>query len=118
MQKSILITGCSSGIGLCAALMLHQRGYHVFATARKQSDVDMLAAKGLESVLLDVDDSCSIKNALQKVLEKTGGTLDALFSNSGFAIPGAVEDLSRDMMRAQFETNVFGAMELTNLVIP
>lgn len=118
MQKNILITGCSSGIGLASAEILHKRGYRVFATARKQSDVDSLKAKGLESLLLDVNDSHSIQNALNEILEKTGGKLDALFNNSGYAVPGAVEDITRDMMRMQFETNVFGAMELTNLVLP
>ncbi len=118
MQKTILITGCSSGIGLCAAQTLHEKGYRVFATARKAEDVAKLAALGLESVQMDVNDSASIHKGLAQVLEKTGGTLDALFNNAGFVEAGAVEDLSRDMMRAQFETNVFGAMELTNLVIP
>lgn len=114
-----MITGCSTGIGLSAADILHKRGYRVFATAFKQSDVDMLKSKGLvNSLLLDVDDSHSIKNGLQEILVKTGGTLDALFNNAGFAVPGAVEDINRDMMRSQFETNVFGAMELTNLVLP
>jgi len=118
MPKSILITGCSSGIGLDAALTLHKKGYRVFATARKPADVEKLKAQGLESFILDVNDSNSIKNALSAVLEKTGGTLDALFNNAGYMQPGAVEDITRDMMRAQFETNVFGTMELTNLVIP
>ncbi len=118
MQKSILITGCSSGIGLCAAKTLHQRGYRVFASARKPADVEKLAALGLESLQLNVDDSHSIQQGLQFVLDKTGGTLDALFSNAGYAVPGAVEDLTRDMMRTQFETNVFGPMELINLVLP
>lgn len=118
MQKSILITGCSSGIGQRAAQVLKEKGYRVFATARKQSDVDQLAQDGFESTVLDVDDSASIQRALQFVLEKTGGTLDALFNNAGYAVPGAVEDLTRDMMQQQFETNVFGPMELTNRVIP
>lgn len=119
MQKSILITGCSSGIGLAAALSLHQRGYRVFASARKAEDVAKLKGLGLnDSLILDVDDSNSIQQALNIVLEKTGGTLDALFNNAGYAIPGAVEDLNRDLIRKQFETNVFGAIELTNLVIP
>jgi short-subunit dehydrogenase len=119
MQKTILITGCSSGIGLCAALRLQKKGYRVFATARKDTDVEKLRAQGLaDSLALDINDSSSIQQGLNTVLNKTSGTLDALFNNAGFAIPGAVEDLSRDMMRAQFETNVFGAMELTNLVIP
>lgn len=118
MPKTILITGCSSGIGLCAAETLQKRGYRVFATARKEKDVEKLASLGLESLKLDVNDSISIREALDQVLEKTGGTLDALFNNAGFVEAGAVEDLTRDMIRAQFETNVFGPMELTNLVIP
>lgn len=118
MQKSILITGCSSGIGLCAAETLQKRGYRVFATARKEKDVLHLKEKGLESIILDVNDSNSINNALNEILSKTNGKLDALFNNAGFVLPGAVEDLTRDMIRVQFETNVFGAMELTNLVLP
>lgn len=118
MPKSILITGCSSGIGLCAAETLHQKGYRVFATARKESDVIKLREKGLDSFQLDVNDSNSIQTTLQNILQKTNGTLDALFNNAGYVQAGAVEDLTREMMREQFETNVFGAMELTNLVIP
>src|SRR5262245_48137912 len=118
MQKSILITGCSSGIGLVAAQALKHKGYRVFAAARKASDVDKLNAQGLESLLLDVNDSHSIHNSLADILKKTNGKLDALFNNAGYGLTGAVEDLTRDMMRAQFETNVFGAIELTNLVIP
>jgi short-subunit dehydrogenase len=118
MQKTILITGCSTGIGWCAAETLHNRGYKVYATARKPEDLEKLTQLGVESIFLEMEDSASIKQALAKVLEKTGGTLDFLFNNAGFAIPGAVEDLSREMMRTQFEANVFGLMELTNLVIP
>src|SRR3990167_4519728 len=118
MDKSILITGCSTGIGLCAAKALHTKGYRVFATARKDSDVTKLQSLGLESLGLDVNSSDSMRSALNYVLDKTGGTLDALFNNAGFVQAGAVEDLTRDMMREQFETNVFGPMELTNLVIP
>lgn len=118
MQKTILITGCSSGIGFCAAKILQKRGYRVFAAVRKETDRQKLLALGLDSLILDVDDSESIAQGLADVLEKTGGTLDALFNNAGFSVPGAVEDLSRDMMRNQFETNVFGTIELTNRVIP
>jgi short-subunit dehydrogenase len=116
--KTILIKGCSSGIGLCAATVLLKKGYRVFASARKMDDVNELSKKGFESIQLDVNDSQSIRQGINEVLEKTQGTLDAVFNNSGFVLAGAVEDLSRDMMREQFETNVFGAMELTNLVIP
>src|SRR5579872_6498406 len=110
--KSILITGCSSGIGFCAATMLKQRGYRVFAAARKPADVETLKAHGLESVQLDVNDTVSMQRALDFILAQTGGTLDALFNNAGFLQAGAMEDLSRDMIRAQFETNAFGPMEL------
>jgi len=118
MNKTILITGCSSGIGLCAATTLHKKGYRVFASARKDSDVLHLEQRGLESILLDVNDSESIRTALATLLEKTGGTLDAVFNNAGYGQGGAVEDLTRDMMRAQFETNVFGPMELITQILP
>jgi len=117
-DKTILITGCSSGIGLCVAKQLQKRGYRVFATARKSEDVDKLIAAGLESLKLDLDDSSSIQKALNEVLTRTDGKLYALFNNGAYAQTGAVEDLSRDTLRAQFETNLFGWIELTNLVIP
>lgn len=115
---TILITGCSSGIGLHCALALKERGYRVFATARRQNDVEKLIAQGLESALLDVNDSESIKAGLDKILSKTDGNLSALFNNAGYLQAGAIEDLTRDLNRAQFETNVFGAMELTRLALP
>ncbi|MFA5241032.1 MAG: SDR family NAD(P)-dependent oxidoreductase [Sulfuricella sp.] len=117
-KKSILITGCSTGIGLCVAEGLQKRGYRVFATARKAADVEMLAARGLESLQLDIADSASITAAVDEVLRRTGGTLHALFNNAGYGQPGAVEDLRREVLRAQFETNVFGTVELTNRLIP
>lgn len=118
IPKSVLITGCSSGIGLCVAQGLAARGYRVFATARKMEDVARLTSMGLESFQLDVDDSISIARAVDEVLAASGGTLYALFNNAGFGQPGAVEDLSRQAMRGQFETNVFGPLELTRRVIP
>ncbi|MFN2309810.1 MAG: SDR family oxidoreductase [Gammaproteobacteria bacterium] len=117
-QKPILITGCSSGIGHYAAHGLQARGYRVFATARKQDDVERLRGQGLESLRLDLDSSESIQAAVQEILERTGGRLYGLFNNGGYGQPGAVEDLSRDRLRAQFETNVFGSLELTNAVLP
>ncbi len=116
--RTILITGCSSGIGQHCAIALHQKGFRVFATARKASDVDALKAQGLNAYLLDLADSTSIKSALEQILDKTAGQLFALFNNAGFGQPGAVEDLSRETLRQQFETNVFGTLELTNLVLP
>jgi len=116
--KTILITGCSTGIGYCVAHGLQQRGYRVFATARREESVKALQDEGLESLQLDLDDSDSIKKAVAEILHRTGGELYALFNNGAYAIPGAVEDLSRDAMRAQFETNFFGWLELTNLILP
>ena len=117
-QSSILITGCSSGIGYHAALALKKRGYRVFAAARNITDVNHLKKEGLEGIQLDVNDTTSIKAAMKDILEKTGGTLHALFNNAAFLQAGAIEDLSRDQLRAQFETNVFGPMELIQYVLP
>lgn len=117
-NKTILITGCSSGIGCCAANILKERGYRVFATARKQVDVKRLQDEGFESFQLDVESSDSIDTAIKCVLEKTGGTLDCLFNNAGYGQVGAVEDISRDAFRKQFEVNIFGAQEITNKILP
>ena len=117
-QRTLLITGCSSGIGLCIAEGLRERGYRVFATARKPDDVAALRARGLESLPLDLDDSMSIHAAMDEILTRTGGTLYALLNNAAYGQPGAVEDLTRAALRAQFETNVFGTLELTRRCIP
>jgi NAD(P)-dependent dehydrogenase (short-subunit alcohol dehydrogenase family) len=116
--KSVLITGCSTGIGNCLVHRLRERGYRVFASARKESDVAALSAAGFTSLQLDLDSSGSIRAALEKVLDHTQGRLYALINNGAYGQPGAVEDLSRAVLRAQFETNLFGTQELTNLVIP
>jgi NAD(P)-dependent dehydrogenase (short-subunit alcohol dehydrogenase family) len=116
--KSILITGCSSGIGLDAAQTLRARGWRVFATCRQQGDVDRLRAEGFDSFLLDYADEASIAQALSDVLAATGGTLDALFNNGAYACPGAVEDLPRGALRAIFEVNLFGYHDLSRRVIP
>ncbi|MFZ5709835.1 MAG: SDR family NAD(P)-dependent oxidoreductase [Pseudomonadota bacterium] len=118
MQKSILITGCSSGIGYDAAHGMKRAGWRVFATCRKDADCARLVAEGLESFRLDYDDEASIGAALDAALSRTGGTLDAVFNNGAFACPGAVEDLPRDALRAIFETNLFGYHDLTRRVIP
>jgi NAD(P)-dependent dehydrogenase (short-subunit alcohol dehydrogenase family) len=117
-RKSVLITGCSTGIGRCLAHGLRARGYRVFASARKEADVASLSAEGFESLPLDLDSSGSLRAAVATVLERTGGRLYALVNNGAYGQPGAVEDLSRETLRAQFETNVFGTLELTNLVLP
>lgn len=117
-QKSILITGCSSGIGLCAARGMRDAGWRVFAACRKQQDCDRLAAEGFDSPLIDYTRTETIAAGLQDVLDATGGTLEALFNNGAHGLPGAVEDLPTDGLRAIFEANFFGWHELTRAVIP
>ena len=115
--RTILITGCSSGIGLCVAHGLKARGWRVFASARQAADVERLQQDGFEALQLDLTDSLSIHAAMDEVLRRSGGTLDALFNNGAYGQPGAVEDLSRATLREQFETNLFGTHELTCLAI-
>ena len=117
-ERSVLITGCSTGIGYCVAHGLAKRGYQVFATARKPEDVERLQAEGLETLQLDVTDTHSINSAVDTVLEQTKGTLYGLFNNAGFGQPGAIEDIPTEVLREQFETNFFGWHELTRRVIP
>lgn len=116
--KTVLITGCSSGIGHVTAIELKKRGHKVIASARKAQDVKRLRQEGFDAVQIDLADSDSIQKGFHQALEMANNRIDALFNNSGFGQPGAVEDLPRNSLRAQFETNVFGAQELTNLVIP
>lgn len=116
--RTILITGCSSGIGHDAAHGLAARGWRVFAACRQEADCARLRGEGLESVRLDYTDTASIADATGTVLDATGGRLDALFNNGAHAMPGAVEDLPTDALRAVFEANFFGWHELTRRVIP
>jgi len=116
--RSILITGCSSGIGYQVAKDLKQRGYRVIASARNQLDVDRLNSEGMYCLQLDLTDSQSIKHAFNAALEYSDSSLYGLFNNGAYGQAGAVEDLTREAMSLQFETNVIGTMELTNLVIP
>ena len=119
MSQSILITGCSSGIGLDAARTLSQRGWRVFASCRNKADVSRMTDEfGLESVLIDYEDQDTIEAGFQAVLAATGGRLDALFNNGAYAIPGAVEDLPTAALRQIFEANFFGWHHLTRLALP
>lgn len=117
-QKSVLITGCSSGIGLDAARGLKARGWRVFATCRQEADCERLTGEGLESFRLDYADEDSLASAIAEVQQRTGGTLDGLFNNGAFACPGAVEDLPRGALREIFEVNLFGYHDLARRVIP
>jgi NAD(P)-dependent dehydrogenase (short-subunit alcohol dehydrogenase family) len=117
-DRTILITGCSTGIGLVCAKGLKQRGYRVFATARKTEDVKALADLGLEAIALDYADSASVRNCAAEVAQKTGGKLYALFNNGAYGQIGALEDISRKVLEEQFAANVFGWHELTNACLP
>ena len=117
MQRTILITGCSSGIGYDAAHGLAAQGWRVFATCRQARDCERLRAEGLESFVLDYADEASIAAAVAEVQARCD-RLDALFNNGAFACPGAVEDLPRDALRAIFEVNLFGYHDLTRRLIP
>jgi len=115
--KTVLITGCSSGIGFCLALGLRAAGYHVFATARKEKDITKLKELGFDAFLLDLASSCSIKAAISELYQKTD-SLYALINNGAYGQAGALEDISRKALEKQFQVNVFGWHELTNLVLP
>jgi NAD(P)-dependent dehydrogenase (short-subunit alcohol dehydrogenase family) len=118
-QKTVLITGCSSGIGACLAAAIHaRRGYRVLASARARADVERLRDAGMEALELDLEDSGSISAAVEDALDRGSGTIDVLINNGAYGQPGAVEDLSREALRAQFEVNVFGTHELTTRVLP
>lgn len=116
--RSIIITGCSSGIGQYCAVALHKKGWRVFATARKDDDLAALQAQGIEAIYLDYTDAKSIRTLVETVLKKTNGRLDALFNNGAYAQPGAIEDLPVETLRAQFEANFFGWHDLTRQIIP
>ncbi len=116
--RSVLITGCSSGIGLACVQMLAARGWRVVASARQAEDVERLRTAGHSAVRLNIADPESIGAALNETYSLTGGRLDALVNNAGIAIAGAVEDLSREVLQRQFDTNLFGTLELTNSVLP
>jgi NAD(P)-dependent dehydrogenase (short-subunit alcohol dehydrogenase family) len=117
-RKSIIVTGCSSGIGAHCARALRADGWRVFATVRKPEDLAALDADGIEALLMDYTDEATITALVDTVRDRTGGQIDALFNNGAYGQPGAVEDLSTAVLRAQFETNLFGWHELTRQVIP
>ena len=118
MKRSILITGCSTGIGLDAAKGMRDAGWRVFAPCRQEKDCARLRAMGFDAPRIDYADEASIAAGLTEVLAATGGTLDALFNNGAYACPGAAEDLPRGALREIFEANVFGWHDLTRRVIP
>ncbi|MGO6943896.1 SDR family oxidoreductase [Rhizobium johnstonii] len=117
-ERTIVVTGCSSGIGAHCARALKADGWRVFATVRKLDDLKGLEADGIEAFLMDYARTETISDLVSAVLERSGGRIDALFNNGAYGQPGAVEDLSTATLRAQFEANFFGWHELTRQVIP
>lgn len=118
-RRTILITGCSSGIGLASARAMKARGWHVIATARKDADLARLAdEEGLEVLPLELADPASVARCADRALEMTGGRINALFNNAAFGQVGAVEDLTAQVLRHQLEVNVVGGHELTRRIIP
>ena len=118
VPKTVVVTGCSTGIGEACARMLRDRGWTVYPTARKPEDLEALEAAGFTAIALDLSDSASVDAAATRIKDLCKGQLGALVNNAGFGQPGAMEDLSRDALRYQFEVNVFGMQELTNHFIP
>jgi len=116
-MKNILITGCSSGIGLETAKVLKENEIKVYASARKEEDVQMLKNLGFEAFLLDVRKPEQIKNALEQII-KNDMKIDAVFNNAGFGQVGAIEDIKTIILKEQFETNVFALHELTRQILP
>jgi NAD(P)-dependent dehydrogenase (short-subunit alcohol dehydrogenase family) len=116
--RTLLITGCSSGIGETCARGMKARGWRVFATARKPEDIARLEAEGLETLYLDYTEPSSIEACIAEVSSRTQGRLDALFNNGAYGQPGAVEDLTRGALEAQFQANVFGWHDLTRRALP
>jgi short-subunit dehydrogenase len=110
---SVLITGCSSGIGQAAALALHEAGRTVVATARNPDTLSGLAGRGLRTLALDVTDESSMRAAVD-----TAGSIDVLVNNAGYGLYGTVEQLPMAEIRRQFEMNFFGLVRLTQLVLP
>ena len=115
--RTALITGCSSGIGYATAERLLQDGYAVYATARRPESIEALAAKGATTLPLDVTDEGSMTAAVDRVIEAEGG-VGVLVNNAGYSQSGAVESVSLDEVRRQFETNVFGLVRMCQLVLP
>ncbi len=117
--RTILITGASSGIGLAAAKAMRKRGWRVLATARKDADLQKLSNDiGVEALALELADPKSIEACASGALDLSDGRIDALFNNAAFGQLGAVEDLSADLLRQQFEVNVIGGHDLTCRLLP
>jgi len=117
-SKNVVITGCSTGIGAAAARLLKDRGWNVVATARKSDDLKTLEEQGFHAVKLDIADEASVTEAVQSIMTVFKGRVGAIVNNAGFGQSGAVEDLTREVLRYQFEVNLIGMQDFTNRFIP
>ena len=115
MQKAVLITGCSSGIGLIAAQCLQHR---VLAACRRHQDVARMNSLGFEGIDLDLDSSASVRQAADVVITLTGNRLYGLFNNAGYGLYGPLNTISRQQLEQQFSSNLFGTHQLTQLLLP
>ena len=115
-SRAVLVTGCSSGIGHAIAVRLHRAGYPVYASGRRAADLADLAAAGITTLQLDVTDEASMQAAVKQVSD-AHGAVGALVNNAGYGLFGALEEVPLDAVRAQFATNVFGALRLIQLVL-
>jgi len=118
MQKTVLITGCSSGIGLESARELKRQGFRVLAACRKADDVARMEQEGFTGVLLDLDDAASVDRAADEVIALTGNRLYGLFNNAGYGVYGSLDAISREQLEQQFSSNFFGTHQLTLRLLP
>ncbi len=116
--KTAVVTGSSTGIGRATARMLKADGWRVLGTVRKQPDADALQEEGIEPLMMDAADTASVARAADQVRTRCRDGLGALVNNAGIGLTGAMEDFQRDDFRRQFEINVFGMQEFTNLLLP
>jgi len=117
MKKVALITGASSGIGESAAILLQENGFKVYGAARRLEKMKDLEAKGISTIALDITDEDSIVDCVNTIQEKEG-SIDVLVNNAGYGSFGAIEDVSMEEARRQFDVNIFGLARLTQLVLP
>ncbi len=118
MQKTVLITGCSSGIGLESARELKRQGFRVLAACRKVDDVARMNQEGFTGILLDLDDPTSVERAADEVIALTNNRLYGLFNNAGYGVYGSLETISRQQLEQQFSSNFFGTHQLTMRLLP
>lgn len=117
MTKTVLVTGASAGIGKATAIFLAQNGYNVYGAARRMEKMQGLKSYGIKPIAMDITKDESVVDGISQIL-KEAGSIDVLVNNAGFGLEGAIEDVPMDDARYQLEVNVFGAMRLTQLVLP